>query len=207
MFPTPWTKSGVIKIVNEARRFYFRCEILIYSFILYKEVLKMQRRARIKAVANLSASRRTGNKSSSEISKKTEVENDEVEKKEIKEQKKLADSSLPGSSSPRKSSPSDHLQNNCTNSKSNEEKIPETISAQANSDKDQKYPKHEQLTVVQSDTATFKAPLQLPRNESDAPGSSQPVVNKRRFKIAPCLNASRNVHKIQVKLLFTLCLI
>lgn len=56
--------------------------------------------------------------------------------------------------------------------------------------------------VLPNETGTFKTPLQLPRNENESSGL--PAGKARRFKVAPRLNALRNVHKFQVGFLYKL---
>ena len=165
----------------------------------------MQRRARIKAVANLSASRKNTNKSSTEISKKTsEIEIDDPTKIDL--QKRSSDDlpetsqhiSLSSNVSPQKINIIQDLGVEVSNESEAHETFRETISSQQNMEKDQP-------VSLKNENATFKAPLKMPRNESETSGSN---VNKnRRLKVAPRLNALRNVVKVQVCLNFSLFLI
>lgn len=157
----------------------------------------MQRRARIKAIANLSASRRTASKNSTEISKKTsEIESDDsgTKDEEIKVPGSHTHEDLSGSSSSSKLSPSQICATPTIDEKISTQQIEQ-------SEKDQKLSPNQQSTFLQNEAATFKTPLQIPRNESEASGSSHPVSNAtkiRRLKIAPRLNASRSALKIRV---------
>jgi hypothetical protein len=149
----------------------------------------MQRRARIKAVANLSSTRRGLTKTKSDkqsdpsnLSHETDTltqvcsapENVNIDNKTQSSETSQIDITLAGSS-PK------HI--NVANYKA--EQIPESTTL------------HHQIPSKEECT-TFKAPLQLPRLENDGPSPSHPLAGKmRRFKVAPRLN-SRSFHKPQV---------
>lgn len=181
----------------------------------------MQRRARIKAVANLSTSRRSVNKNSSEISKKTsEIESDDGEK-EIEKRNLNVTSSNPINESQESSSTKSPLytslhkissdpsldvrSSNTAHSATKNEKTSSQASSGEQGSKEQSITTELKLpTITQNESVTFKTPMQMSRNENEASGS-HPILNvnkSRKFNIAPRLNSSRNVHRIHVSLLF-----
>lgn len=166
----------------------------------------MQRRARIKAVANLSTSRRPANKNNSEIGVKNETEKSGTIAEITQEGKDSVDatqSSVPNVTSVKGEHKDDARVATEISSGINEKSLDQDPAEQAETN--YKVPNHsEDHTSSHDESATFKTPLQMPRTDNEPAGSSsslssQPSGNKfRRFKIAPRLNASRNVFKVQV---------
>lgn len=167
----------------------------------------MQRRARIKAVANLSTSRRPANKNNSGIGAKNETEKSEAIVEITQEGNDSIDtiqSSVPNvASSVGAEHKDDARVATEISSEINKKSLDQDPAEQAETN--HKVPNHsEDHTTSHDESATFKTPLQMPRTDNEPAGSSsslssQPSGNKfRRFKIAPRLNASRNVFKAQV---------
>lgn len=168
----------------------------------------MQRRARIKAVANLSASRRTTAKASSETQNKT-IENDsESHKSQVNEVEQEVNAqialsvSLSSSVSP---SSTDVIQKIDENVSADDlhvkEKKLESTLVKLEDTKPNVASNIEKQVIAQDESATFKTPQQMHRSESEPSGSatSHSTANKfRRFKMAPRLNTSRNVAKAPV---------
>lgn len=166
----------------------------------------MQRRPRIKPVANLSASRRSANKSNSDSQSKTsQVKGDSENSAEISKVQTNDESGkipLVASSSESEQVPeSSHRTPEIDKLKSvvelNEKPL-EPKSPQTKSDPElhnQLEPKNASVDVP----LTFKTPSQLHRNEKDTAGcstSNSTAKPFRKFKITPRLTASRNVAKV-----------
>lgn len=172
----------------------------------------MHRRARIKAVANLSASRRAANKGNSDVSNKTKENESEIIKSDIEinpEEQGKSSESLPVIK------PHDNVthcltENNDVNvTEENEINVTEKCQETSQTEvlpsaieevQEIKY-SCESSNALQHDTATFKTPLQIPRVDDDSSSSSTSVpsaIKHRRFKIAPRLIASRNTPRALV---------
>lgn len=166
----------------------------------------MQRRARIKAVANLSTSRRPANKNNSEIGVKNEIEKSGAIAEITQEGNDSIDatrSAVPNVNSSVKGEHKDDVRVATEISSGiNKKSLDQDPAEQA--EINHKVPNHsEDHTSSHDESATFKTPLQMPRTDNEPAGSSslssQPSGKKfRRFKIAPRLNASRNIFKAQV---------
>lgn len=165
----------------------------------------MQRRPRIKAVANLSASRRAAIKSYSDSQSKTsELKNDSEKSLENSqpEQECGAEEDLFEATTSKVEMQSDLLQ------KKDEQMELEKVAAceklvelkmpeQAKTDLKLHYQIDCKSPCLENPT-TFKAPPQMQRNEKEPAGSSHSNTNKfKKFKIAPRLTALRNVVKSQ----------
>jgi hypothetical protein len=172
----------------------------------------MQRRARIKAVVNLSSSRRAAKVNSENVKgEKSEVE----ESKKKSSEKEIAESTNKLSQSPLESSSADSQSTSATyhddKNKSSEsdaaklnEKSKQPDPAVLSRSEDKLSSKNELSNLVPDEPTTFKTPLQLPRaadNEMAGTSSSQSNANKfKRFKMAPRLTAPRNVPKVHVSI-------
>lgn len=167
----------------------------------------MLRRARIKVAANLSTQRRSGNKNSSETQNATKdniqksKENDANSQPEHEKSEASSQSTVISS----QSSIESFQQDDISSVDKNEEKLNEKsleLNPAENEATEKRLSYSVELPIAQLDkSSTFKTPLQMPRAEIDSsvPSASQSSGNKfRRFKIAPRLNTSRNVPKVQV---------
>lgn len=154
------------------------------------------RRARIKPVANLSAARRPINKSTSAAEGKEELDKKQNEKIESVPQQSPRDDNVTIKDKIEDVPSVDEL------AKSSSENVEKSADDEIQRDKiESAISQSESLSPIKDETATFKTPMQLPRNEADTIGSSSnhSSANKfKRFKLAPRLNASRNVQKFQV---------
>lgn len=129
------------------------------------------RRARIKAVANLSTARRPAAKTT--YNENTEKPCD-AGNQMIASGENAADSSL------------DVAKNVPIDAAENKDPEPDHEISRAHNQNE-----NQQVSPVPT---TFKTPLQIPRNDHTGPATSQPSADKsRRFKIAPRLNVSRSV--------------
>lgn len=159
--------------------------------------------------ANLSATRRGVNKSSSEVSSQSIEKDDDSEKTEAKEVKQESERKTIISTS--QTSSSDDVSSNNSVPQDSDNKVAENdatlnhksldVTPAGSVDDDETvHDAAESPGLSNSNASTFKTPLQ-PRPDAESPGSSasQSTANKfRRFKIAPRLNTSRNVPKAQV---------
>lgn len=152
----------------------------------------MQRRARIKAVANLSSSRRSSTKAKSEIHTDTSnVANKPETLSQVCSEDVQADKEISPSATAHKTS---EVEVAVANNAPKHENVAEPNKAEQISDNTTL---HHQISTKEECT-TFKAPLQLPRleNDSSLPPHSLPL-KMRRFKVAPRLS-SRCFQKPQV---------
>lgn len=156
------------------------------------------RRARIKAVANLSASRRPVGK----VTVDSQKENSEDQKKE---ENKCSETDH-ATEDPPQATESDHTNSNITpvsveTASSGNDAIAKISDAQ-NYHKVSNQSETATLSERHTDeTATFKTPMQIPKCESESSSSAanQSARKFKRSKVAPRLNASRNVPKVQVR--------
>lgn len=175
----------------------------------------MHRRARIKAVANLSAARRPASKSSSDVSnKKKECETPSEKEIEECEDKINSKDFMKSSNSLPVNKPADNLIENISTEKEDRESLdvserdltekcqgaksqvvlPDTIE-----EAEELNNSSESSSKLQHEEATFKTPLQMPRVDGDSFNASTSVPSStkhRRFKIAPRLVVSRNSSKV-----------
>lgn len=162
------------------------------------------RRARIKPVANLAATRRSASKCSSDAltpAKEKDIQSQKSEQNDV-----VAQSDLELSAGPSQPDVSASVSSQLNDSAIEEEKVSEKVlevdpAAVASTEKKPTTGLEHSLTS-QDEPSTFKTPLQMPRAESDSSisSASQSSVNKfRRFKVAPRLNTLRNVPKVQVR--------
>lgn len=156
----------------------------------------MQRRPRIKAVANLSASRRAANKNNPDSQTKTSNESE----------KSNEYAKIEHNTSVIELTATQECEQQCDSSQESSklgsvvnEKLLEPL---AQSETELKISQQiETKTPSQDDPSTFKTPPQMPRNEKEPTGTSTSHSNAnkfRKFKIAPRLTAPRNVTKSQV---------
>lgn len=162
------------------------------------------RRARIKPIANLAATRRSANKSNSDSqtpAKEKDIQSQKSEENDLVAQSNLelvASSSQPDVSV----SISSQLHELGKEEEKLNEKVLEVDPAVVNIAEKKPTTGLEQSLTSQDEPSTFKTPLHMPRAENDSSISliSQSSANKfRRFKVAPRLNTSRNVPKVQVR--------
>lgn len=165
------------------------------------------RRARIKPVANLAATRRSANKSNSDpvtpakenVSDSTSLDDNSAVTQS--DHKKTADPACPDELEAVSEVALQSQQKIYKKEENPSEELLEVKPALDNESIKKPIACIEHSTSSINEPSTFKTPLQLPRaeNESSAASSSQSSSNKfRRFKVAPRLNTSRNVPKIQV---------
>lgn len=168
------------------------------------------RRARIKVTANLSASRRTANKTSVDTQNASKEIDNEITKTQENDVNSQSQSETTAGLSQIHSidvkSSIDTTLNDCaSNHDENFPKLTEksTEARPATPESAQKKLTSD-IEARPDESSTFKTPMQMPRAEIDSSGtlsSSQPSTSSnkfRRFKIAPRLNTSRNVVKLQV---------
>lgn len=165
------------------------------------------RRARIKPVANLAATRRSANKSSSDPvtpAKENESDSTSLDDSSAVVQSshvKTADPTCPDRLVAVSEVELQSQQKICKKEENPSEELLEVKPALDDESINKPIACREQSNSSINEASTFKTPLQLPRaeNESSAASTSQSSSNKfRRFKVAPRLNTSRNVPKIQV---------
>lgn len=172
------------------------------------------RRARIKVTANLSATRRTANKTNADKQNATKETDNEIDSKSQEnnvnspsQPETTVEISQPLTNEGKSSIDSTAI--DCASSPSENflklnEKSSESDPVTAESAQKQLTSDTEAQPSPQNEPSTFKTPMQMPRAEIDSAGtssSSQPSTSSskfRRFKIAPRLNTSRNVAKPQV---------
>lgn len=177
--------------------------------------LKM-RRQKIKVAANLSVTRRNVNRGNAETQlslKQNDLEKPQQSNVNIESERiatEVSDINLPTKSiqTPDESPHVDDINKVAECNRELNEKCLEVDPAGPVKPEKKLSFQFEQPAPSQDESSTFKTPLQMPRSENDSSGassSSQSISgNKfRRLKMAPRLNASRNVPKNAVSIIIT----